>query len=39
VASVPVTGLEKPNRPQEVFWRFVYDSANVDLLRLVGMPG
>ena len=28
--------LETPNRPQEVFWSFVHDPANADLLRLAG---
>lgn len=28
--------LEAPNRPQEVFWGFVHDSSNTDLLRLAG---
>ena len=28
--------LEKPNRPQELFWGFVHDPANADLLRLAG---
>jgi DNA-binding transcriptional LysR family regulator len=27
-------GLDAPNRPQEVFWSFVHDPANADLLRL-----
>jgi DNA-binding transcriptional LysR family regulator len=27
-------GLDTPNRPQEVFWSFVHDPANADLLRL-----
>ncbi len=26
--------LDVPNRPQEVFWSFVHDPANADLLRL-----
>jgi len=26
--------LETPNRPQEVFWSFVHDPSNADLLRL-----
>ncbi len=26
--------LDDPNRPQEVFWSFVHDPANVDLLQL-----
>jgi DNA-binding transcriptional LysR family regulator len=26
--------LDAPNRPQEVFWSFVHDPANADLLRL-----
>ena len=26
--------LEVPNRPQEVFWSFIHDPSNVDLLRL-----
>lgn len=26
--------LEVPNRPQEVFWGFIHDPANADLLRL-----
>ena len=26
--------LEVPNRPQEVFWGFIHDPSNVDLLRL-----
>ena len=28
--------LEMPNRPQEVFWGFIHDPANADLLRLAG---
>jgi DNA-binding transcriptional LysR family regulator len=28
--------LEKPNRPQEVFWSFVHDPSNIDLLKLAG---
>jgi DNA-binding transcriptional LysR family regulator len=28
--------LETPNRPQEVFWSFVHDPSNADLLRLAG---
>ena len=28
--------LEPPNRPQEVFWSFVHDPSNADLLRLAG---
>jgi DNA-binding transcriptional LysR family regulator len=28
--------LEAPNRPQEVFWGFVHDPSNADLLRLAG---
>ncbi len=28
--------LDAPNRPQEVFWNFVHDSSNSDLLRLAG---
>jgi DNA-binding transcriptional LysR family regulator len=28
--------LEKPNRPQEVFWGFVHDPANADLRGLAG---
>jgi DNA-binding transcriptional LysR family regulator len=26
--------LEVPNRPQEVFWGFIHDPANADLLQL-----
>lgn len=26
--------LETPNRPQDAFWSFIHDSANLDLLRL-----
>jgi len=26
--------LEEPDRPQEVFWSFVHDPSNADLLRL-----
>jgi DNA-binding transcriptional LysR family regulator len=28
--------LETPNHPQEVFWSFIHDPANTDLLRLAG---
>lgn len=28
--------LEQPNRPQEVFWSFVHNPSNADLLRLAG---
>ena len=28
--------LETTNRPQEVFWNFVHDPSNADLLRLAG---
>jgi DNA-binding transcriptional LysR family regulator len=28
--------LDEPSRPQEVFWSFVHDPANADLLRLAG---
>ena len=28
--------LETPNRPQEVFWSFIHDPANADILRLAG---
>jgi DNA-binding transcriptional LysR family regulator len=28
--------LETPNRPQEVFWNFVHDPHNADLLNLAG---
>lgn len=28
--------LDTPHRPQEVFWSFVHDPANEDLLRLAG---
>jgi DNA-binding transcriptional LysR family regulator len=28
--------LETPNRPQEVFWSFIHDPANADVLRLAG---
>ena len=28
--------LETPHRPQEVFWSFVHDPSNADLLRLAG---
>jgi DNA-binding transcriptional LysR family regulator len=28
--------LDEPNRPQEVFWSFVHDPANADLLHLAG---
>jgi DNA-binding transcriptional LysR family regulator len=28
--------LETPNRPQEVFWSFVHDPSNADLLSLAG---
>jgi len=28
--------LELPNRPQEVFWSFVHDPSNADLLNLAG---
>ncbi len=28
--------LDTPHRPQEVFWSFVHDPGNVDLLRLAG---
>ena len=28
--------LETPNRPEEVFWSFVHDPSNADLLRLAG---
>ena len=28
--------LEAPNRPHEVFWNFVHDPSNADLLRLTG---
>jgi DNA-binding transcriptional LysR family regulator len=28
--------LETPNRPQEVFWSFIHDPSNTDLLRLAG---
>jgi DNA-binding transcriptional LysR family regulator len=28
--------LEAPNRPQEVFWGFIHDPSNADLLRLAG---
>ncbi len=28
--------LETPNRPQDVFWSFVHDPSNADLLRLAG---
>lgn len=28
--------LETPNRPQEVFWSFVHDPSNADLLDLAG---
>lgn len=30
--------LDTPHRPQEVFWGFVHDPANVDLLRLAHSP-
>jgi len=30
--------LETPNRPQEVFWNFVHDPANADLIGLAGRP-
>jgi hypothetical protein len=26
--------LDVPNRPQEVFWGFIHDPTNADLLRL-----
>ena len=26
--------LESPNRPQEVFWRFIHDPSNADLLQM-----
>jgi len=28
--------LDTPYRPQEVFWSFVHDPSNADLLRLAG---
>jgi DNA-binding transcriptional LysR family regulator len=28
--------LETPNRPQEVFWSFIHDPSNADVLRLAG---
>jgi DNA-binding transcriptional LysR family regulator len=28
--------LDTPNRPQDVFWNFVHDPSNADLLRLAG---
>jgi DNA-binding transcriptional LysR family regulator len=30
--------LDTRNRPQEVFWNFVHDPSNVDLLSLAGQP-
>ena len=30
--------LDTPNRPQEVFWSFVHDPSNEDLLCLAGQP-
>ena len=30
--------LDTPHRPQEVFWGFVHDPANADLLRLARSP-
>jgi DNA-binding transcriptional LysR family regulator len=30
--------LESANRPQEVFWSFIHDESNIDLLRLPETP-